>query len=155
MVEAVDEDVVRLQRRGEVDERLLIRKQLQQHFVRNGLVQGILKILDLRVHVTQVAEEEHRRVPEKTEHEAVPLAWRTHPTNLVEEGVRHRRRLRTDCDHALAKENNAQRQGFVGEHALVVLVTSHRQRHVHNDEVETILTLKTRTFLAVKRIVPA
>ncbi len=147
-VRAGERDRVGLQRRREINERLLDRQQFQEDFVRNGLVERLLQRDRALMDVVQVAKEQDAAVPQQTEREAILVARRAHAADLVEKRRRHGRVRAADGDDGPAEQNDAERDGAVRNH----LVVLHLARHMDDEHRRIVVVVETRTFVGVEGV---
>ena len=147
-VRAGERNRVGLERRREVDERLLDRKELQEHLVRNRLVKLVLERKRALVDVVKIAKEQHAAMPEKAERKAVAVRRRADAADLVEKRRRDGRLRTADGDDRLADENNAERDRAIGNH----LVVLDRVWNVDDENGRIVVVVETRTFVGVEGV---
>ena len=151
-VGAGEGDGVGLERGGEVDERLLDLEELEDRLVGDRLVQLVLERRGALVDVVDVAEEEDAGMPEEAEGEAVAVGRRADAADLVEKRRGDRGARAADGDYRPRAEDDAERDGAVGDRPAVVLGLGLDHRHVDDEDDRVVLPVEARPLAGVERV---
>ena len=148
VLDASDEEVVRLEGGREIDKGLLDVHQAHEGFIRDRLVEILFHHVGPLADVAEVAEVEDGGMPEDLEGETKLRLRGTDAADLVEEGAGDGREPVADGQDVILGQHDPQRDGMERDQVLVRFVV----RDVDDDLGAALVAFQTRAFVLVERV---